>query len=128
MGRKERRELERNVRHLAKIKPWELQALIADQYDRAAVDSRIGNEVLAPGDKVMLDVRRIMSDPDWPHFKLEYQQFVIEHAGDVFTLKKEARQQGPFSFVSFEEDTTDPKWLWFTGFVRKVKDNNGLEI
>lgn len=120
MGRKERRELERKVKHLAKTRPWELNALIADQYDRAAVDSRISNEVLAPGDKVMLDVRRIMSDPDWMNFKPEYQQYVMNHAGEVFTLKKEARQQGPFSFVSFEEDETDPKWLWFTGFIKRV--------
>lgn len=120
MGRKERRELERKVKHLAKTKPWELKALFADQYDRAAVDSRISNEVLVPGDKVMLDIRRIMSDPDWPNFKSEYQQFVIEHAGDVFTLAKEAKVQGPFIFVSFEEDTTDPRWLWFTGFVKRV--------
>lgn len=121
MGRKERRELERKVKHLAKTKPWELQALVQEKYARKLIESRLNKETLAPGDKVMLDVAKITNDVDWPNFKPEYQQFVIDNADKVFTLKKEARQQGPFSFVSFEEDPTDPKWLWFTGFVKKVE-------
>lgn len=121
MGRKERRALERKIKHIQKTKPWELQALIQEKYARELIENRVGKDTLAPGDKVMLDVGKIIKDPDWINFKPEYQQFVIDNADKVFTLKKEARQQGPWSFVSFEEDTTDPRWLWFTGFVKKVK-------
>ena len=118
MGRKERRELEKKVRHLSKTKPWEVQAMIGDAYKREVIESRLGNEVLAPGDKVMLDYEKIFKDPDWENFQPEYQKFVKENANRVFTLKKEAKAHGPFAFVSFEEDDT---WMWFTGFVKKVR-------
>ena len=121
MGRKERRELERKVKHLQKTKPWEIQALVQDEYKRFLIDSRLNKEPLAPGDKVVLDIEKIMSDPDWNNFKPEYKEFVKAHANEIFTLRKEARQQGPFTFVSFEEDTTDPRWLWFTGFVKRIQ-------
>lgn len=124
MGRKERRELEKKVKHLAKTKPWELQAMVRETYARELIESRLNKETLAPGDKVVLDVAKITKDVDWPNMKSEYQQFVIDNADKVFTLRKEARQQGPWSFVSFEEDTTDPRWLWFTGFVKKVKSDD----
>lgn len=120
MGRKERRELERKVKHLAKTKPWEVQALIREAYNREIIENRLNNETLAPGDKVMLDVKKIFEDPDWNEFKPEYQQFVKDNANKVFTLRREAKTQGPFAFVSFEEDETDPRWLWYTGFVKKV--------
>lgn len=121
MGRAERRKLEKKIKHLQKTKPWELQALVQEKYARELIESRLNKETLAPGDKVMLDVGKITKDPDWTNFKPEYQQFVIDNADKVFTLKKEARQQGPFSFVSFEEDPSPVKWLWFTGFVKKIE-------
>ena len=55
MGRKERRELERKIKHLQKTKPWQLQALVNEQYKREIYEKRMNNEVLKPGDKVMLD-------------------------------------------------------------------------
>ena len=123
MGRKERREMERKVKHLQKTKPWELQALIREEYDRFLIDSRMNNEILAPGDKVMIDVEKVMQEPDWTHYKPEYKDFVKAHANEVYTLRKEARQQGPFAFISFEEDTTDPRWLFYLGHVKKVRNN-----
>ena len=120
MNRKERRELDRKVRHLQKTKPKELQALIDDTFPRELVESRLGNEILAPGDRVMLDVKKIMEDPDWPKFHPEFKEFVISHANEVFTLRKEARPDGPFAYVSFEEDTTDPRWMFYLGHVKKV--------
>lgn len=124
MGRAERRKLEKKIRHIQKTKPKQLQQLIQDEYKREIIENRLNKEVLVPGDKVMLDVVKITHDVDWPKFKPEYQQFVIDNADKVFTLRKEAKVQGPFAFVSFEEDTTDPRWLWFTGFVKKVTTNN----
>lgn len=120
MGRKEKRELERKIKHMQNTRPWELQALIGEVYKRELYDRRMNNVILKPGDKVVLDVEKIKSDPDWNNFKPEYQEFVETHTDEVFTLSKEAKAQGPWAFVSFEEDTTDPKWLWFLGFVKKV--------
>ena len=120
MGRKERRELERKVKHLAKTKPWELNAFIRDEYNREVIESRMNDEILSPGDKVMFDLKKIAADPDYEKFKPEYRDYIINHAGDVFTLKKEAKQQGPWSLVSFCEDKTDPPWTWFVGHLKKV--------
>lgn len=122
MGRKERRALERKIRHIQNTKPWQLQALVQETYARELIKNRIGNETLAPGNKVMLDVKKIMEDPDWNNMKPEYQEFVKANANRVFTLKKEARQNGPFTFVSLEEDETDPKWLFMTGHLKKIKE------
>ena len=124
MGRKERRELERKVRHLAKIKPWELQALVQYQYSRDIVEARINNpDILKPGDKVMLDVKKVVSDPDFAQLKQEYKDYVFANANTVFTLRKEAKQSGPFSLVSFEEDMEEPRKWFFLGYVKKVKSD-----
>ena len=122
MGRKERRELERKIKHLQKTRPWELQALIQEEYKRELIENRLNKEVLAPGDKVKLDWVKITNDPDWDNFKPEYQKFVTDNASKIFTLDKEAKVQGPYAFVSLCEDETDPKWLFYTGFVKKVKN------
>lgn len=124
MGRKERRAMERKIRHLAKTKPHEVQTLIKDVYDRGLIENRMDNEdVLVPGDKVMLNVKRIMEDPDFEKYKPEYKAFIRDHANEVFTLTKEAKQQGPFGLVSFEEDDSPQKWLFYIGHLKKVKEN-----
>lgn len=124
MGRKERRELERKVKHLAKTKPWELQALVQDQYSRDIIEARINNpDILKPGDKVMLDVKKVVSDPDFAQLKQEYKDYVFANANTVFTLRKEAKQSGPFSLVSFCEDNEEPRKWFFIGYVRKVKSD-----
>lgn len=124
MGRKERRELERKVKHLAKTKPWELQALVQDQYSRDIIEARINNpDILKPGDKVMLDVKKVVSDPDFAQLKQEYKDYVFANANTVFTLRKEAKQSGPFSLVSFCEDEEEPRKWFFLGYVKKVKSD-----
>lgn len=122
MGRKERRKMERKVKHLQKTKPWELQAMVRDEYSREIIESRMNNEILAPGDKVMFDLKKLAADPEFEKFKLEYRRYIINHAGDVFTLRKEAKQQGPFGLVSFVEDETEPKWMHYLGHLKKVND------
>lgn len=123
MGRKERRALERKIKHLAKTKPNEIQTLIKDIYDRGLVENRMNNEdVLAPGDKVVFNMDRILHDPDFNKYKPEYKAFIREHVNDVFTLRQEAKQQGPFSLVSFEEDDSPERWLFYIGHLKKVKE------
>lgn len=121
MGRKERRELERKVRHLAKTKPWELNAFIRDEYSREIIESRMNDEILAPGDKVMFNLKKIAADPEYEKFKPEYRDYIINHADDVFTLRQEAKQDGPFGLVSFVEDETEPRWMHYLGHLKKVK-------
>lgn len=120
MGRKERREMERKVKHMARTKPWELQALVREAYPRDMVESRMNDKVLAPGDKVMIDLEKIAADPEYDKMRPDFKEFIKAHANEVFTLRKEARPDGPFAFVSFEEDTTDPRWMFYLGHVKKV--------
>ena len=124
MNRKERREMERKVKHLAKTKPWELKAMIGEKYDRKVVECRVNNEVLAPGDRVMLDMEHIMADPDYPKYRQDYKDYILANANKVFTLSREAKTSGPFAFVSFDEDETEPKNLFYLGYVKKVKSND----
>ena len=124
MGRKERRELERKLRHINNTKPWQLNALIQDQYSRDIVEARINNpDILKPGDKVMLDVKKVVSDPDFAQLKQEYKDYVFANVNKVFTLRQEMKQSGPFSLISFYEDNEEPRKWFFIGYVRKVKDN-----
>ena len=124
MGRKERRELERKVKHIQKTKPWELQTMIQDVYGRELVEARINNpDILKPGDKVMLDVKKVVNDPDFAQLKQEYKDYVFANANKVFTLRQEAKQSGPFSLVSFCEDEEEPRKWFFIGYVKKVKDD-----
>lgn len=125
MNRKERRALERRVKHIQHTKPWELQAMIRDVYSRDLAESRLNNEILAPGDKVMFDLVKMAKDPEWDKFKPEYKEFVLSHANEVFTLRKEARQDGAFGLVSFIEDENEPKFMHYLGHLKKVKSANG---
>lgn len=123
MGRKERRELERKVRHLAKTKPWELNAFIRDTYGRDIVDARTKNEdILAPGDKVTLDVKKVVEDPDFGELDQKYKDWVYSNANQVFTLRNEIKRNGPFDLVSFEEDDEAERKWFYLGYVKKVKD------
>lgn len=121
MGRKEIRALERKVRHLQNTKPWELQMLIKEQYDRALVESRSNRDVIAPGDKVTLDVVAMMDDPDWLNYRQDYKDFVIGHANEVFTVSDEMESKGAYELASLEEDESDPKRLFYVGHLKKVK-------
>ena len=124
MGRKERRELERKVKHLAKTKPWELNAFIRDTYGRDIVDARTKNEdILAPGDNVTLDVKKIVEDPDFGELDQEYKDWVYANANQVFTLRSEIRRKGPFDLVSFNEDEEEPRKWFYLGYVKKAKSD-----
>lgn len=124
MGCKERRELERKVKHLAKTKPWELQALVRDTYGRDVVDARTKNEdILAPGDKVRLDVKKVVEDPDFGELDQRYKDWVYANANQVFTLRCEIKRDGPFDLVSFcEDEEAERKWFYI-GYVKKVKSD-----
>lgn len=124
MNRKERRAMARKVRHLQKTKPWELQAMIAEEYDRELVESRMNDEILAPGDKVMIDVPKIMQDPEYSQMKPEFRAFIKAHANEVFTLRKEAHTKGPFGLVTLLEDETEPRWAFYLGHLKKVNSND----
>ena len=122
MGRKENRKMLRTIKHLQKTKPWELKTMIQDQYGRDVIDNRMNKEVFAPDNKVMLDLEKLSKDPDWDKFRPEYKEFVKANADKVFTLTDKASQKGPFALVSFVEDETDPKNLFFVGHLKKVKE------
>ena len=123
MGRKEKRAFKRKLTHLMKTKPWELEAIARDSYNREIIENRLNNDVLAPGDKVMIDLEKMSHDPEWDKYKPEYKEFVMANANRVFTLRREIKEDGPFALVSFEEDETEPKWMFYLGHIKKVSNN-----
>ena len=128
MGRAERRKLEKKIKHIAKTKPNEFQMLIKDEYKKFLVDMRTTKENIVPGDKVMIDVKAMIEDPDYPKLKQEYKDYVQGHANEVFTLSREMKQVGPYFLVSFEEDDSEEKKYFFTGYVKKVKENKDGDV
>lgn len=78
-----------------------------------------GDWPIKDGDKVRLNLDVIKKHPGYSQKLPAYRRFCEENAETVFTARydKKLRQ----SVVSFEEDTTSPKWLFWIGDLEKVK-------
>ena len=94
--------------------------MIRDEYGRETIENRLGKEIFAPGDKVMIDLEKFGKDPDYDKMKPEYKEFAKAHANEIFTLAERATQRGPYWLVHFVEDETSLPWLWFIGHLKKV--------
>lgn len=72
------------------------------------------------GDKARINVERIQSHPDYEKMNPKYKKFLEDNKESVFTviLSKKGFNK---SFVEFEEDTTEPKWLWCSDDLIKVE-------
>lgn len=70
------------------------------------------------GDKVRLDLEVIRKHPNYEQLLPAYRKFCEENAETVFTVSydKSLKQ----SLVSLAEDTTEPKWLFWIGDLKKV--------
>lgn len=85
---------------------------------------QIDAPVFYQGDKVKLDYVKIISNPDYPRLASKYKKFVEDHKDKVFTVEYDPRHTIRPSIVCLAEDPTDPKWLWYTGHLQKVEDEN----
>ena len=70
----------------------------------------------------MLDVKKVVEDPDFGELDQKYKDWVYANANQVFTLRSEIRRDGPFDLVSFCEDEEAEKKWFYLGYVKKVKN------
>lgn len=85
---------------------------------------QIDAPVFYQGDKVKLDYVKIISNPDYPRLVSKYKKFVEDHKDKVFTVEYDPRHTIRPSIVCLAEDPTDPKWLWYTGYLQKVENED----
>lgn len=75
---------------------------------------------LHDGDKVRLDVDRIMGRGDYTHTTEEYKSFVESSRDKVFTVRLYRKRKDGFSAVI--ELVEEPKWLFWYGDLIRVKN------
>ena len=117
MNREDRRKLQKKlskkgyssdtVNHLAKLS--------------SVIDHRIPE-----GSKVKLDVRTIMSYPDYIKMNSKYKQFVEDNIDKIFTVEYDERYKDNAIIVALEEDETDPKWLWSVLDLKVVDETSNI--
>lgn len=71
-----------------------------------------------PGDKVKLDIEKIMNDQEYKRKLPAYREFCEMNADRVFTVEY-MDGMNP-SVVCFVEDESHPKWLFWTGDLKAV--------
>lgn len=71
-----------------------------------------------PGDKVKLDIEKIMNDQEYKKKLPAYRTFCEMNADKVFTVEY-VDGMNP-SVVCFTEDKSHPKWLFWTGDLKAV--------
>lgn len=74
----------------------------------------------AEGDRVQLDIQKLISHPNWPRMRPEYREWVLAHKGQTLTVQYDPKRKDKPSLVCLEEDETIPKWLFFVGDLKAV--------
>ena len=89
------------------------------------------------GEKVQLDVARLMSYREWyagnekTGFREEYKDWVRSHLGDTFTVEYDPSREKTStknSIVQLKEDETNPKWLFWSGDLIRVDCEENKQI
>lgn len=116
MNRQQRRDLSSRLRKNGMSKE-DVQTVIKL---KEAQDSQ---PTLQAGDKVQLDIERIKGHPGWQDRRLEYREFCESNAGRTFTVEYDKARKGNSGLVCLAEDPTVPKWLFWTGDLKKVDES-----
>ena len=94
------------------------------------IDQPKYKEWLLEGDKVRINVKKIMAKPDWDEYRTEYKKFVEENDGTVFTVGYDENKKDKPNIVCLQEDPRDPKFLWWEGdlLVKDTRDGKFKEL
>lgn len=87
-----------------------------------AVDLIVKASDVQEGDKVKLDYDKISSSKRWEQHSSPYREFVEANKDKVFTVEPNDRDANWGSIFQFVEDTTNPKWLFWGGHLKKVEE------
>ena len=101
------------------------------------VERRYSHQQLEEGTKVKLNWELIRRHPDWKIQRKDFKEWVEAHKDEVFTVewdeqKKKNNTTDKKILVCLAEDTTEPKWLFYTSTLIPqatvtVKLDNGTE-
>ena len=72
------------------------------------------------GDKVKINYQQITGRKDWKRKLSNYKQFVKDNKDKIFTIVKDSKYN---AFVTLQEDTTDPKWMFWVGDLIKTEED-----
>ena len=89
----------------------------ADLYN-ALIASKKSDVVIADGDRVRLNVKKIKEHPDYQKLNPRYKQFVESSDGKVFTACVESGSGVIPNTVGLKE--SDDNWLFWVGDLIKV--------
>jgi hypothetical protein len=76
---------------------------------------------IAEGEKVRLNVKSILSDPDYEKKQDRWKQFVQDNKDAIFTVEWDDRHRDNPVLVCLKEDPSPLKWLWWVGDLEVVK-------
>ena len=82
----------------------------ADVFDRLAQ-----GKLIAAGSKVKLKYDQIVSRKDWATLNQKYKDFIETNKDGEFTVQINEKIPDTFKLISFEEDVTEPKFLFWVG-------------
>ena len=110
MNRKERRAQTKYLQKTVKMSKEQAKEYVERQYS---------HQQLEEGTKVKLNWELIRRHPDWKIQRADFKAWVEAHKDEVFTVewdkkRKENNSKDKKMLVCLAEDTTEPKWLFFT--------------
>jgi ABC-type tungstate transport system permease subunit len=106
------REEKRKVTKKLKSKGYTLDRINTYISYREKLESSI---ILSEGDLVRIDINRIKEHPDYSKLSEKYKAFIANNTGREFTVEYDKNHTNNPTLVCLKEDTTDPKWLFWTG-------------
>ena len=90
-----------------------------DIFDRLA-----SGELISAGSKVKLKYEQITTRKDYESLAQKYKDFIESRKDDIFTVVIDEKIHNMFKLVSLEEDTMEPKFLFWVGDLEMVKTSN----
>lgn len=69
---------------------------------------------------MQLDIDRIKQHPGWDDRRPEYREFCESNVGCTFTVEYDNARESSHWLVCLAEDQTVPKWLFWSGDLKKV--------
>lgn len=84
--------------------------------EQAEIFDRLSQgRLIDTGSKVKLKYDQITSREDWATLNQKYKDFVEANKDKEFTVQIDEKLHNMFRLVSLEEDTTDPRLLFWVG-------------
>lgn len=84
-----------------------------------------GETAFKDGDLVMINAQAIMDNPSFEKMQPEYQEFIKDSVGKIFTVVKEDKYIGK-PIVSLAEDPGKVRWLFWEGDLCSIGEDKDV--